>query len=234
MTRSAAPPLATFQPSQAGNLSRGEQAYARLRDAIQSGQLLPGTRLREVDVAKWLGISRTPVREALARLQSEGLAFNESPRGMVVAELDQAAVSELYVMRENLEGTAANLAAQHASAMEIDLLTEIAARDRRKGVDAAQLARNNRLFHDTLYRSAHNRFLLKTLASLHESMALLGQTTLSLPGRSSHALKEHEEIVNAIRARDAAKAEAAARAHIRAAYQSRLQVLFAAPTHEPI
>jgi DNA-binding GntR family transcriptional regulator len=229
MTRSAAPPLAAFQPSQAGNLSRGEQAYARLRDAIQSGQLLPGTRLREVDVAQWLGISRTPVREALARLLSEGLAFNESPRGMVVAELDQAAVSELYVMRENLEGTAANLAAQHASAMEID---------RRDGVDAAQLARNNRLFHDTLYRSAHNRFLLKTLASLHESMALLGQTTLSLPGRSSHALKEHEAIVNAIRARDAAKAEAAARAHIRAAYQSRLQVLFAspvaAPTHETI
>lgn len=232
MSRSPSPPTDSFPTSPETNLSRAEQAYARLRDAIRAGQLLPGTRLREVDVASWLGISRTPVREALAKLVGEGLAINEAPRGLVVAQLDQAAVSELYVMREHLEGIAAALAAQQASTMEIALLAEIAERDRRDGVDAAALARNNRLFHDTLYRAAHNRFLLKTLASLHESMALLGQTTLALPGRSTHALKEHEEIVTALRARDAARAEQAARSHIRAAYQSRLQILFATESHE--
>jgi len=182
--------------------------------------------MREVEIAQWLGISRTPVREALARLVSEGLAVNDAQRGMVIAELDQRAVGELYIMRETLEGTAARLAAQHASELEIALLCEIVEREARIGNDAAQQAKNNRAFHEALYQSAHNRYLNKTLGTLHESLALLGQTTLALPGRSDTAIKEHKAIVNAIKRRDPDKAEAAARAHIRAAYQSRLQLLF--------
>jgi DNA-binding GntR family transcriptional regulator len=219
-------PFPPFQPAEQSSLPRAELVYRRIRDAIQAGSLTPGMRMREVELAQWLGTSRTPVREALGRLLNDGLVVNDSSRGMIVTELDHQMVDELYVMREVLEGTAAGLAARHASATEIALLRRLAEKDRQIGDKPAELSRNNKSFHETLYQSAHNRYLLKTLSTLRESMALLGQTTLALPGRSHTATDEHEEIVSAIERRDAAAAEAAARAHIRAAYQTRMQMLF--------
>lgn len=207
-------------------LSRGEEAYQKLQEAIQSGALKPGTRLRENELAEWLGSSRTPVREALNRLQTEGLIVQEPRRGMIIAELDHNMVAELYVMREVLEGTAARLAARHASDVEIAMLREIADRDKTLNDDPVKLAKNNRLFHETLYRAAHNRYLLKTLSMLRESMALLGQTTLTVPGRSMTAFEEHDAVVSAIERHDAAAAEDACRSHIRAAYRARMKLMF--------
>lgn len=209
---------------------RREQTYKAMRDAIQSGKLKPGTRLREIELAERLGISRTPIREALSRLQSDGLVINEPNRGMIVTVLDRRMVSELYVMRQVLEGTAAALAARHASDEEIASLREIADRDK-EHTDPQLLAANNRLFHETLYQSAHNRYLLKTLNTLRESMALLGNTTLALPGRSSTALQEHQAIVHALEQRDAAAAEAATVSHIKEAYRARLRLLNEAESH---
>ena len=118
-TESAAPSASTDE------LPRSERAHRYLRDAIRAGRLRPGDRLREVDLAATIGLSRTPVREALARLESEGLVVNDSMRGIVVTELDYSMVAELYVMREVLEGTAARLAAQHASEVELSILEEL-------------------------------------------------------------------------------------------------------------
>ncbi len=101
---------------------------------------------------------------------------------MMVTRLDASMVSELYVMREVLESTAAALAARHATDVEISLLRDIVERDLAFAEDPDKLAVNNRLFHETLHRCAHNRYLLKTLRSLHESMALLGRSTLAVPG----------------------------------------------------
>jgi DNA-binding GntR family transcriptional regulator len=216
----------SFSESEQPSLSRGEEAYQKMLEAIQSGALRSGTRLREVELAEWLGISRTPVREALNRLQTEGLIVQEPRRGMIIAELDHTMVSELYVMREVLEGTAARLAARHASDVEIGMLRAIADRDKSSGDDPVKLAKNNRLFHDTLYRAAHNRYLLKTLSLLQESMALLGPTTLALPGRSSTAFKEHYALVAAIENHDAAAAEECSRAHIRSAHRARMKLMF--------
>lgn len=216
-----------FQESELSSLSRSEQAFRRLLEAIQTGLLKPGTRLREVELAAWLGISRTPVREALGRLVSEGLAVNDAGRGMSIAELDLGQVNELYAMREVLEGSAAGLAARHASDVEISILRELVERDRQVGgEDPARLAANNRLFHDNLYRAAHNRYLLKTLNTLRETMALLGQTTLAQTGRSERAIDEHESIVAAIEQRNPEAAEAAGRAHVRAAQRARLNLMF--------
>ena len=182
--------------------------------------------MREVELAQWLGTSRTPVREALGRLLNDGLVANDANRGMIVTELDHQMVDELYVMREVLEGTAAGLAARNASEAETALLRRLAEKDRTIGDNPVELSSNNKLFHDTLYKCAHNRYLLKTLSTLRESMALLGHTTLALPGRSTTAIDEHEEIVSAIERHDAAAAETAARSHIRAAYRVRMQLLF--------
>jgi DNA-binding GntR family transcriptional regulator len=209
-------------------LTRGEDAYQKLQEAIQSGTLKPGTRLRENELAEWLGSSRTPVREALNRLQTEGLIVQEPRRGMIITELDHNMVAELYIMREVLEGTAARLAGRHASEVEIAMLREIVERDKAADNDPIKLAKNNRLFHETLYRSSHNRYLLKTLNMLRESMALLGQTTLTLPGRSQAAFEEHNAIVTAIERHDVDAAEEMCRAHIRSAYRSRMKLMFEA------
>jgi len=202
-------------------LSRSDQAYEFLISGIRDGSLAPGTRLREIELAEQMALSRTPVREALGRLQMAGLAVNDPARGLIVTELDHATTSELYVMREILEGTAARLAARHASDAEIDFLADINERDAQL-TDPQELANNNRLFHGTLYQCAHNRYLLKTLRSLQESMILLGPTTLNHPGRPAEARIEHQAIVDALRQRDPDAAEAAARAHILAAYRIRL------------
>ncbi len=204
--------------------SRGDLAYRRLFESIERGTLKPGSRLREVELSAWLGASRTPIREALGRLEGEGLIARDPSRGMIVAELDHGMVAELYAMREVLEGTAAALAARHASEAEIHALREIAQMDR--GLeDAVRIARANRLFHEALFRAAHNRFLLRAVNALRQSMVLLGPTTLATPGRPDMARGEHEAIVEAVARHDPHAAGEAARAHIRAAYRARLSLL---------
>jgi len=209
-----------------GDIASGERAFRRIHEAIQMGQLKPGTRIREAELAAWLGLSRTPVREALGRLESQGLLVHEPRRGMVIAELDHQKVTELYLMREVLEGTAAGLAARHASDAEIAALWDMVKTDRALGHDVPRLALNNRLFHDALYRGSHNRYLIKACNGLRESLALLGPTTLSLDQRSDTALAEHEAIVRAIEAHDPKAAEEAARQHIRNAHRLRLRLMF--------
>lgn len=204
---------------------RGEQAYRYIIEAISSGALKPGTRVREVDIAEQTGLSRTPVREAINRLLLEGLVVNSPTRGSIVTELDQTMISELYVMREVLEGTAAAQAARHASDVEIAFLKEINERDATY-TSARDLALNNKLFHSTLYRCAHNRYLLKMLNSLHESMMLLGTSTLARTGRPEKARAEHANIIAALEQRDPEAAQEAARHHIREAFKVRLEAFF--------
>jgi len=217
------PPVDNAQP--ANSMPRSEQAYSHLRDLIGSSQLRPGTRLRELDLAASIGLSRTPVRAALARLEAEGLVINDPVRGMVVTELDHGMVSELYVMRDVLEGTAARLAAQHASDVEIAVLRDIAERDLELEDDFEGLAANNRRFHTHMYRCAHNRYLLKTVSAVQEALVLLGRTTLSVRGRAQTSHQEHLAIVHAFEQRDAVLAESLTRQHIQAAYRARLTLL---------
>ncbi len=212
--------------TEAGLESRGEIAYARLKESIQAGELKPGQRIREVEMAERLKMSRTPVREALRRLEADGLLTFAPYRGMVIAELDHQAVMELYQMREVLEGTAAALAARHASEAEVAILLDIMASDPGDDADPRRHAQHNRQFHGALYRAAHNRYLLKTLNVLRDAMALLGMTTLSLTGRSDTAREEHAAIVHAIRSHDPVAAEKAARAHIRSAQLARIRLMF--------
>ena len=129
-------------------------------------------------------------------------------------------------MREAVEATAAGLAARHASDVEIAAVSEFGEIERRLvDGDLVALTRNNRAFHDAIYRSAHNRYLLKISGSLKQSMIILGQTTLSVAGRSKTARAEHQAIIDAIERRDPKAAEEAARAHMRASYRARLRLM---------
>lgn len=202
--------------------SRAELAYTNLRAAIHGGRFGPGERVRETDIAEWLGVSRTPVRDALKRLESDGMLTSAPRRGLIVAELDQQQVSELYAVRDLLEGLAGRLAAEHATAAEIAAMRDLLERQvRTRDEDTAGLARLNQLFHEVVSRAARNRYLSNVLDSFESSLALLPGTTYSAPGRSATALKEHTEIVNAIERRDPARAEHVAREHMRAAERIR-------------
>jgi len=221
--RGKAKPRSTAETS---GLSRGELVHHELLQAIRDGRYPSGTRVREAEVADWLGVSRTPVREALRRLQSEGLVVFTPWRGVVVAELDQQQVIELYAMRRVLEGTAARLAAQHAADSEIDGLIDLVEREKAAKGDIDRLVDINGRFHQAIYSAAHNRYLLKALNSLSDSLALLRSTTYGVPGRPAAAITEHQAIVAAIQSRDANAAESAASDHLGGAERARLKVLF--------
>jgi DNA-binding GntR family transcriptional regulator len=208
--------------------SLADQAYGRFREGLHSGLFKPGQRLLETELAGQLGMSRTPVREAIRRLQSEGLVAHLPARGLCVAAPDAGQVDELYVMREALEGTAARLAAQHAGRPEIALLQRMV-QEEAGLAGAAAVAEHNRRFHRALHQAAHNRYLLRALSALSDALLLLGPTTLELPSRAAAARAEHARIVEAVAARDGAAAEAAARAHIAAAHEARLAMMAAAP-----
>lgn len=209
--------------------SSGAEAYELLLSDIEEGELAPGTRLRELALAERLGLSRTPVREALKRLELQGIVVHEPHHGAVVASLDYGQTAELYLMREVLEGTAARLAAQHATEVEINVLQRMVERDRGLAGDASLLARSNRQFHRQIRDTARNRFLGQALEALRLSLALLAGTTLGEAGRAAAAVDEHAAIVAHIARRDPEGAEYAAREHIRCAYRVRIQLQQALP-----
>jgi DNA-binding GntR family transcriptional regulator len=199
----------------------GQEAYDRIRAAVRDGTLVPGLRLTETDLAARFGVSRTPVRQAIARLEAEGLLTHEARRGLTVTRPDHAQVVELYVMREVLEGAAARLAAQHASPTEIGAMAELIAEEPALFQEARALAETNQRLHGLLYLAAHNRYLLRSLEQLGATMALL-PSLLTVGGRAAQAHAEHQAMLAALRARDGDAAEAAARAHAQASQRHRL------------
>lgn len=203
-------------------LPQGQSAYRRLLEDIRAGTLLPGMRLRETDLADRLGISRTPVREAIRQLEADGLVIHLPRQGATIRSLDHAEVVELYEMRAVLEGTAARLAARAASDIE---LAELAALNAELAATPAgpQAREVNRQFHRSLLDAARNRFLLKSMSALQKTLLILGPTTLADPARALAAVAEHAAVLAALNARDGAGAEAAMRAHVGAALSARLR-----------
>ena len=203
---------------------RSEQrdAYVLILEAIDVGIYKPGSRLVESELAERFGVSRTPVREALQRLETQSLLTRDG-RSLVVASLDHNQMAELYVVRTELEGLAARLAAQHASEEEIDVLQQMVGADRTWTHDASALSRSNKRFHKQLHLASHNRFLVQQLDLVHRSMALLATTSLAVEGRGPVALDEHQAIVTAISERDGAAAYLAVRQHLSQAFITRLQ-----------
>jgi DNA-binding GntR family transcriptional regulator len=209
------------------DLSRAELAYKRLRQSIRMGEFRPGQRLREAELATQLNVSRTPIREAIRRLASDGLIEVAPSGGVMIINLNKQQVRDLYALRETLEGAAARLAAQHASPAAIATMRELL--DAGKAAqEPRQLARLNQLFHREIQDAAHNRYLALALVQLSDSLALLPGTTYEVPGRSEAAYEEHMAILDAINSRELEKAEELARHHIAMAGQTRIRMMFGA------
>lgn len=202
--------------------SLGDTAALEIRRAIQEGRLPTGTHLTETDVAEWLGMSRTPVREAMRKLESEGLLLNEPFRGAMVMRLDAEDVRQLFAVRELLESAAVGWCALNATAAEIGAMRDLIAQEANALADAPALMALNRRFHDAVLDGARNHFLRKAMIGVQASFPLLGDSNLLDEPRARAAHAQHRKILAAIARRDRAGAEAAARAHVRASLNYRL------------
>lgn len=201
-----------------------KDAYTLILEAIERGDYNPGSRLVESELAERLGVSRTPVREALQRLETQGMLTRDG-RSLIVASLDHNQLAELYTVRAELEGLAARLAARHATAEEVRVLRDMTQEDRKLlGGDPRALSRANKRFHKLIHLASHNRFLVQQLDLVHRSMALMATTSFAAEGRDEVALAEHDQIAEAIAAGDGDAAYAALKSHISKAYETRLRV----------
>jgi DNA-binding GntR family transcriptional regulator len=193
-----------------------EAVYQALRQGIVHGKLAPGERLRSDALANDLRVSRTPVREALRKLEAEGLV-QQSGSHVYVRALSEQDLTELFYVREALEGMAARLAAENATPAEIaeigELLEDMETVRRRGDLD--QLRQLTGEFHRLICRASHNNRLYRSLTALLDSARKMQTSTLFADGRAAQALREHRDLVAAISARDGDGAEALARAHRR-------------------
>ncbi len=197
-------------------------AYSMILEAIDIGTYRPGDRLVESELADRFGMSRTPIREALQRLETQSLLVRDG-RSLIVASLDHNQMAELYVVRGELEGLAARLAARHATAEEVRVLREMVDADNALADNPNALARANKRFHKQIHLASHNRYLVQQLDLVHRSMALMATSSLAVEGRGEIAQAEHNQIVRMIEARDEDGADNALREHISVAFMTRLK-----------
>lgn len=201
-----------------------EQVTNRLREAIATGVLRPGERLNQADLAGRLGVSRMPVREALRRLEAEGLVTMQPYKGATVAGLSVAELQEIYEMRMALEVLAldrslANMDDAHLAAMEALL------RRMDDETDGAAWLRANVEFHDLLYARADRPLLLETIQNLRVKSDRFLRLFAAKRDRTSHAQEEHWAIFHALRQGDAGAAGRLLQGHLQSTVTSLSEAL---------
>ncbi|MGO1173482.1 MAG: GntR family transcriptional regulator [Actinomycetaceae bacterium] len=204
-----------------------EAVTEAMREAILDGVLGPSTWLREDELAQSLGVSRTPVREALRRLSDEGLTVKTAHQGTVVAPMTLEDLLALYVVREHLEGLAARLAAVRRPEGLVAELTDLNEALRRAYADGdIQAALHLNLdFHRALRDATSNPYLSRFLQQVEHAVRRLRATTFEAPGRVDDVVAEHQVMIDAVAAQDASAAEAAAKEHMRRAREIRLNAV---------
>ena len=186
-----------------------------IRQAILDGRLEPGSRLKEEELARELGISRTPVREALLMLQAEGLIVTAPNRGAVVRAHDANDLKDLYQLRALLEGYATRQAARRISGEELDRLNESCARfDALAGDDVRALVKENLHFHNTILGAAGSERLSGMVQKVIELPLVYKSYIWYSPDQKRISAHYHRQITNALGARDAERAELIMREHI--------------------
>lgn len=196
-----------------------DRVVETVRAAMLDGSLAPGDHLAEADLADRLGVSRTPVREALGRLAAEGLLDLQPNRGARVVSWSADELQQIFELRLLLEPYAARLATLTISGDAVDELDELAEQMHRVGrpgpeQDLASVVGLNRRFHDLLVEAAGQPTLAAALSTAIHAAVVRRNFQSYDPGSMARSLSHHSEIVQALRARDADWAEAVMRAHL--------------------
>lgn len=203
-----------------------EMVFESLREAILQGRLRPGERLMEIQLAEEMGVSRTPVREAIRKLELEGFVVMVPRKGAYVAGISVKDIVDIFEVRAALEGLAAGLAAERITDEEMDQLErsihKINLSDEH---DLKAIVEGDTTFHALIYKSSRNQRLEQIIMNLHEQINRFRITSLSQPGRLKIALDEHTKIVEAISDRNVEEAHQLATEHIENAEQSLLNAL---------
>ena len=196
-----------------------------LRDAIRKGKLKPGERLMESQLAEDLGVSRTPVREAIRKLELEGYVIMMPRRGTYVANLSIRDVNEVFEIRTSLDSLASGLAAERITDEELERLQRllVAIGGYIEENDMDKIVECDTEFHDPLYQASRNSRLVGIIFNLREQLTRFRSTSMAFPGRLKATLEEHRRIVEAIAQGDVAEARAAAEYHMEKSEQTLLE-----------
>ncbi len=195
-----------------------------LREAIVSGVLEPGERLMEIQLAEEMGVSRTPVREAIRKLELEGFVVMIPRKGAYVAGVSHKDVKDVFEIRAALEGLAAGLAAEKITDEEIEELERVLYYEKEPDT-LEEMVQSDTDFHALLYRASRNERLIGILANLREQIQRFRTTSLAVPGRTKYAIQEHRSIVDAVARHDVEEAQKLATAHIEYAANTMFEVL---------
>jgi len=202
-----------------------EVVFERLREAILEGTLKPGERMMEVQLAEEMGVSRTPVREAIRKMELEGYVVMIPRKGAYVAGISLKDIADVFEVRASLEALAAGLAAERITDGELERLERllVAVTDDAERNDLADWVIKDTEFHDIIYQASRNQRLVQIVNNLMEHIHRFRSTSLALPGRMKIAVEEHKKLVEAISERDVARARALAQEHVENAEHSMLE-----------
>lgn len=196
------------------------RVFHRLREDILSGKYKEGDELKEVAIGEELGVSRTPVREAFRQLELEGLIQIIPNKGAYVTGITEKDVKDIYMIRSLLEGLCARWACEHITKEQMEEMEEniyLSKFHAQKG-HLEQLAELDNRFHEILYEACNSKMLEHQLRDFHEYVLRVRKKTLSNINRGPKSNEEHEQIMEAIKAGDADKAEKLANMHMMNAY----------------
>lgn len=192
-----------FKVSMDEYLPLRDVVFNTLRQAILRGELKPGERLMEIQLANKLGVSRTPIREAIRKLELEGLVLMIPRKGAEVAEITEKSLRDVLEVRRALEELAVQIACDKISATQIEVLrlTAQAFKDGLQSEDVTKIAEADVKFHDVIYEATGNQRLIQLLNNLREQMYRYRVEYLKRPEVYPKLLEEHEEIIIAIEKR---------------------------------
>jgi len=193
-----------------------EAAFEKIKEAIIKGHFKPGEKLVEQTLAQEMGVSRTPVREAIRRLEAEGFVISIPRKGVVVSRADKEEIVQLYSIRAELEGLAARWAIENADEDDIQKLDEAISRmeETVASGDLDGVVQSNALFHDAIAQASKSRILCTLLKTLQDNIQRFRFQSLHLPGRPEAALAEHKEIIAAIKEKKAEEADRLLKEHL--------------------
>lgn len=199
--------------------SLGGRVFHKIRGDILNGKYKENDELRENTIGKELGVSRTPVREALRQLELEGLVTIIPNRGAYVTGISHKDIWDIYVIRSMLEGLCARWAVEHITDAQLDeleetiLLSEFQMK-KESGFSAEQVTALDGRFHSILYEASGSRILRHVLADFHNYVRTARRSSVVSEDRARKSIREHRQILRAIRDRDAEMAEQLANEHI--------------------
>lgn len=199
-----------------GSYSLSGRVFHRIREDILAGKYLQNDELREKTIADELGVSRTPVREALRQLELEGLVTIIPNKGASVVGISRKDIQDIYEIRSHLEGLCAKWAISNITAEQLDELDEniYLSKFHIEKEHFEQVLELDNKFHEVLYKASNSKMLDHVLTDFHHYVERVRKITLSKPERAEKSIEEHKKIVEALRNQDADKAERLATEHI--------------------